>query len=83
MSALGQKRTLGRLYTMSALPPKADIAERDWDVRFVPKAEVAVIRSVDLIVQPGAKDAVGEMGVSGSWSPGQRGNKEGRKRHPK
>jgi hypothetical protein len=21
---------------MSALPPKADIAERDWDVRFVP-----------------------------------------------
>jgi hypothetical protein len=26
---------------MSALLPKADIAERDWDVRFVPKAEVA------------------------------------------
>ena len=25
MSALGQKRTLERLYTMSALPPKADI----------------------------------------------------------
>jgi hypothetical protein len=23
---------------MSALPPKADIAERDWNVRFVPKA---------------------------------------------
>ena len=22
---------------MSALPPKADIAERDWNVRFVPK----------------------------------------------
>jgi len=22
---------------MSALPPKADIAERDWHVRFVPK----------------------------------------------
>ena len=21
---------------MSALPPKADIAERNWDVRFVP-----------------------------------------------
>jgi hypothetical protein len=26
---------------MSALPPKADIAERNWDVRFVPKADIA------------------------------------------
>jgi hypothetical protein len=26
---------------MSALPPKADIAERGWDVRFVPKADIA------------------------------------------
>jgi hypothetical protein len=26
---------------MSALPSKADIAERDWDVRFVPKAAVS------------------------------------------
>jgi hypothetical protein len=25
---------------MSALPPKADIAERDLDVRFVPKADI-------------------------------------------
>jgi hypothetical protein len=25
---------------MSALPPKADIAERDRNVRFVPKADV-------------------------------------------
>src|SRR6516225_9684082 len=25
---------------MSALPPKADIAEHDWHVRFVPKAEI-------------------------------------------
>jgi hypothetical protein len=24
---------------MSALPPKADIAERNWDVRFVPEAD--------------------------------------------
>jgi hypothetical protein len=24
---------------MSALPPKADIAERDWDVRFVPQPD--------------------------------------------
>jgi hypothetical protein len=27
MSALGQKRTLKRFHSMSALPPKADIAE--------------------------------------------------------
>jgi hypothetical protein len=37
---------------MSALPPKADIARRHLDVRFVPKAEVAAIRPVELIVQP-------------------------------
>jgi len=37
---------------MSALLPKADIVGRNGDVRFVPKAEVAVIRSVELIVQP-------------------------------
>ena len=39
MSALGQKRTLRRVQTMSAIPPKADIAEDDWDVRFVPIAD--------------------------------------------
>jgi hypothetical protein len=40
MSALGQKRTLGHVRLMSALPPKADIAERCLDVRFVPKADM-------------------------------------------
>jgi hypothetical protein len=29
-----------RVRTMSALPPKAHIAQRDRDVRYVPKAEV-------------------------------------------
>src|SRR5262249_6501753 len=33
MSALGQKRTLHWVRVMSALPPKADIAEGDWHVR--------------------------------------------------
>jgi hypothetical protein len=34
----------GRLQgtTMSALPPKADIAQHDRDVRFVPKADIAL-----------------------------------------
>ena len=40
MSALGQKRTLTPVNLMSALPPKADIAQHDDNVRFVPKAEV-------------------------------------------
>jgi hypothetical protein len=39
-SALGQKRTLKRLHPMSALPPKADIAGRLLDVRYVPEADM-------------------------------------------
>jgi hypothetical protein len=31
---------LKRLHPMSALPPKADIAGRRLDVRFVPKADI-------------------------------------------
>jgi len=40
MSALGQKQTLECVRVMSALPPKADIPERDWHVRFVPEADI-------------------------------------------
>ena len=36
MPALGQKRTLGRVHPMSALPPKADIGTQPRNVRFVP-----------------------------------------------
>jgi hypothetical protein len=36
MSALGQKRTFSEVCVMSAIPPKADIAERDRHVRIVP-----------------------------------------------
>jgi hypothetical protein len=39
MSALGQKQTWRIETAMSALPPKADIGERDHHVRFVPKAD--------------------------------------------
>jgi hypothetical protein len=39
MSALGQKQTFPRVWLMSALPPKADIDGRQFDVRFVPKAD--------------------------------------------
>jgi hypothetical protein len=40
MSALGQKRTLGHVRAMSALPPKADIGTQPRDVRFVPITDV-------------------------------------------
>jgi hypothetical protein len=41
MSALGQKQTLQSMRAMSALPPKADIGTQSWNVRFVPKADIA------------------------------------------
>jgi hypothetical protein len=53
MSALGQKRTSDWRPLMSALPPKADIAGRRLDVRFVPKADsctAANSRLVDYLV---------------------------------
>jgi hypothetical protein len=40
MSALGQKQTSEHIQSMSALRPKADIAEYDRHVRFVPKADI-------------------------------------------
>jgi hypothetical protein len=40
MSALGQKQTSLYVRVMSALPPKADIRQSDFDVRKVPNAEV-------------------------------------------
>jgi len=43
MSALGQKQTLAHVRVMSALPPKADIAEGDRHVRFVPKADIGSV----------------------------------------
>jgi len=46
MSALGQKRTLKHVRLMSALPPKADIGEREEYVRFVPKADIACLWKV-------------------------------------
>jgi hypothetical protein len=58
-----------RLNVMSAIPPKADIRMQQSDVRFVPEAEVAAIRSMELIVQPDAKDVIDEMRVCGDWPP--------------
>jgi hypothetical protein len=46
MSALGQKQTSEHIQSMSALPPKADMDQSGFDVRFVPEAEVARARLV-------------------------------------
>ena len=43
MSALGQKQTSEQVRIMSALPPKADMDPHGRDVRFVPKADMALI----------------------------------------
>ena len=37
---MSEKQTFSNVRRMSALPPIADIAECDWDVRFVPKADI-------------------------------------------
>jgi hypothetical protein len=57
MSQMGQKQTFSQLCAMSALPPKADIAERDWDVRFVPKADIGAPIAGHLV--PGAISPLG------------------------
>jgi hypothetical protein len=46
---LGQKQTSDWRPLMSALPPKADIAGCDRDVRFVPKADIG-LPSLDNLV---------------------------------
>src|SRR5262249_19102113 len=42
----GHKRTLPHVRSMSALPPKADMAQHDRDVRFVPKADIPPPHSI-------------------------------------
>jgi hypothetical protein len=48
MSAVGQKQTSRPAWTMSALPPKADIEPHDGHVRFVPKADKRAAAKVPL-----------------------------------
>jgi hypothetical protein len=46
MSALGHKQTFAPQKAMSALPPKADMCGATRDVRFGPKADILIIRSL-------------------------------------
>jgi len=48
---------------MSVLPPKADIVEYDLDVRFVPKADIRLVRPIsDELIY------VNAVGRSLTWS---------------
>jgi hypothetical protein len=48
MSALGQKQASRVAQPMSALPPKADIPQHRFDVRFVPIADMQLETSSGL-----------------------------------
>src|SRR5512135_1277925 len=50
MSALGHKQTCAVQKVMSALPPKADIGAAQINVRFGPRADIALL---DHFVRPG------------------------------
>jgi hypothetical protein len=65
MSALGQKQTLTTTPAMSAIPPKADIAGRQLDVRFVPKADIHQL--FDSMVGARACEMVSE--AEENWGP--------------
>jgi hypothetical protein len=79
MSALGHKRTLRNVGSMSALPPKADTPSAISMSALCQKQTVVPSSfaelSVELIVQPDAHDVVGEMATEkpkqvGSTTPG-------------
>jgi hypothetical protein len=53
---------------MSALLPKADIARRDWDVRFVPEADIGPF--VALPAQLGFAPGIGEGSKHGRFGFG-------------
>ena len=55
MSALGQKQTSDCRLLMSALPPKADIAEGNQDVRFVPIPDQVRCNEKSLFDHPSAR----------------------------
>jgi hypothetical protein len=54
MSALGQKQTSDWWLLMSALPPKADMAGRQFHVCFVPDSDMALAQKMIGIAWPRA-----------------------------
>jgi hypothetical protein len=73
-----QKQTSRPEIPMSALPPKADIAEHDQDVRFVPEVEVAAISRCTDARAARRKFAISERvpsGTVGELKPAEIGSK--------
>jgi hypothetical protein len=64
---------------MSALPPKADIVQYDDNVRFVPKAEVAVIRAMPVPPLPAA--LIGRSISTSPLAPKDDGYNKSRYKH--
>jgi hypothetical protein len=63
MSALGQKQTSNLVRVMSTLPPIADIDRACRDIRFVPKADIRLLRPIsDELIY------VNAVGRSLTWS---------------
>jgi hypothetical protein len=65
---------------MSALPPKADIVERDWNVRFVPQADIlrcgrdrrySIISSARAVIRPRSHPFLGKNDRYGSEIVGE------------
>jgi hypothetical protein len=52
---------------MSALPPKADIAKRAGNVRFVPKADITNMKASQT-AKPSVDEARGRDGTISTWS---------------
>jgi hypothetical protein len=55
MSALGHKPTLAPKKEMSALSPKADTRQRDWNVRFEPEADSGIVLKAKLELNVGER----------------------------
>jgi hypothetical protein len=66
MSALGQKQTSRSEIAMSALPPKADIAECDLDVRFVPEEDIGK----EVSTRKKCASVIVKTRMQGSWRQG-------------
>jgi hypothetical protein len=64
-TAPGQKRTLRRIQSMSALPSKADIRSRARDVRFVPIADVSGY-SINSSARPSSGSGIVRLSVLAS-----------------
>jgi len=70
----GKCRVFGIKSVVSVAPPKADIGYVRWDVRFVPKADISVCRSI-FLVQCALNIRGRQIGIAGTFLKEQRSEK--------